>query len=916
MNTEKRAGSDNRPVAEDIATGTTNADVSGLPDLESLVASMTTEEKLAMLSGADLWHTVAIPRVGIPSIMMADGPHGLRKQVDSLDQLGLTGCVAATCFPTAVTLASSWDRNLLASVGRAIAEEARAEGVSVVLGPGINIKRSPLCGRNFEYFSEDPFLTGQLAAAWIDGLQSLGVGASLKHFAANNQESYRLVNNSVVDIRTLHEVYLAAFETAVKLSRPWTVMSSYNRLNGPYVGESAWLLGAELRGSWGFDGVVVSDWGAVNDRPAGVSAGLDLEMPGNRGQSLPLLRRALSAGTLEMADVDASVARIIKLVHRAGLATNVVGAGWQDRHHALACTAAEQSAVLLVNKHEALPLSTDDRVLVVGPFAKTPRYQGTGSSRITPTRVDSAYDHLCMLTGTRLPYAEGFSIESPAGTASGARHEADSLIATAVAVAADADAVVVFAGLPSTIESEGFDRDNLKLPDDQNRLISALAEALDRPAGPAGTSAQATDGRKRRLIIVLSNGAPVEMPWAGEVDAILEGYLAGQAGGQALARLVYGLANPSGKLAETFPLRLEDSPSYAYFPGTRDNVEYREGLYVGYRYYDSAGVDVLFTFGHGLSYTTFRYDHLHMEPPLAEGQPLDIDPGTDASGGHPAVLDVHCTVTNTGVRAGAEVVQLYVHDIESSVYRPGQELKAFGKVWLEPGQSAQVRFTLDARAFAFRDTVSSSWQVEPGVFELRIGSSSRDIRLRERVVLSSSRWTDRVARHGVAMAPGDTVPAYRRAQVAGQHHVSDADFVLLLGNALSGGVPGKLWGDTKRSDAQGKLTGGALQGKVSEGLPAPMPDRPFHMNTPMGLLRSNWIGALLVAAVAGSLRRDLERHGDAATAAMVNRSLEEMPVRSLVLMGNGKIGYVGLHALLELMNGHPLRALVHLVAGS
>ncbi|HAE21173.1 MAG TPA: glycosyl hydrolase [Spirochaetaceae bacterium] len=819
-----------------------------------LVKAMSLDEKLSMLSGKGFWHTQDIPRLGIKSVMMADGPHGLRKQVDASDHLGLTNSVPATCFPPAVTLASSWDTELAAELGRALGDECRAEGVAILLGPGINIKRSPLCGRNFEYFSEDPFLAGEMAAAFINGVQSRGVGTSLKHFAANNQECHRLVVDAVVDERSLRELYLAAFEAAVKKGRPRTLMCSYNRVNGLHASEQPWLLTELLRDEWGHEGIVISDWGAVNDRVAGLKAGLELEMPGNGGQNDILLRQAITEGRLDEAVVDEAVRRILAIVRRGEAVPEPAYSYDRDAHHKLALKIALSSMVLLKNGGAALPLAPADTVAVIGSFAKEPRYQGAGSSQINPTRLDKAYDELCRLAGSRLPYAPGFALKCDKAAAAEAAAEAERLAAEALAVAKGAAAVLVFAGLPSIKESEGFDREDLRLPEEQVSLIEKLAEQAH------------AEGAK--LIVVLSNGGPLEMPWLDRVDAVLEGYLGGQAGGGAVARLIFGLESPSGKLAESFPRRLEDNPSFPYFPGTPERVEYREGLYVGYRYYDSAGIDPLFAFGHGLSYTSFSYD----------------EPSVDEEG-----LTVSCRVTNTGDKAGAEIVQLYIHDTESSVYRPEQELKGFVKLSLEPGRSARAEFALDERSFAFYDAAAKAWQATAGAYELRIGASSRDIRLRATMTLAAGRFTSAQTDGGArraAAAPSLRVAAnaalspYLKAQVAGAYRVSDEAFEALLGRALP----------------------------KTRGL------KPYGWNTTLGQLSGHWLGRLVLRLVTSSFSGGIAASGDEALLAMVTRSVVEMPLRSLVLMGGGKISYRQAGALLDAMNGRPLKALARFLS--
>lgn len=848
--------------------------------LQEIMGAMSREEKVGMLSGEGFWRTKAVPRLGLPGIMMTDGPHGLRKQLDMADHLGLTKSVPATCYPPAVTLASSWDTELAAAVGAAIGDEARAEGVALVLGPGVNMKRSPLCGRNFEYYSEDPYLAGKMAAAFVRGLQGRGVGACLKHFAANNQEYHRLVNDSVVDERTLREIYLSAFEIVVKEGAPWSLMCSYNRLNGTHAAEHEWLLRRVLRDEWGHEGVVITDWGAMNDRPASLRAGLELEMPGNGGQNNAIVIRALREGRLDPILVDEAVARLLGLVKKAGELPSADYSYDRDEHHNLARRAAEESVVLLRNEGGALPLKPKARVAVVGAFAKEPRYQGAGSSQIIPTRLDAAYDELCALVGRELPFAAGFRL-------SGGEPD-PALRAEALALAAEAETVLVFAGLPSVKESEGFDRDELSLPPEQNALIGALAELRGR------------SGSGPRVVVVLSNGSPVQLPWAEEVDAIVEGYLGGQAGGGAMARVLYGLVNPSGKLAETFPFKLDDTPSRAYFPGTPERAEYREGLYIGYRYHDSAGVAPLYPFGHGLSYTSFRYDELIIEAiDLAQGAALALAPGGARGEGQASArpvpsgfdidagrLRVRCRVTNTGLRVGAEVVQLYVRDPASTAYKALQELKGFTKLRLEAGASAEAAFELDARSFAFWDRISGSWQVEPGAYEIRVGASSREIRLAAQLELASSRWAARLAALGGvpatdAVAATDRLPAYREARVAGAHRVSDADFEALLGRPL----------------------------------PPPAPTRPFTWNSTLGQVAHTRLGRLVLNAVVKTFTKDFAQSGDEALIAMVMRSVVEMPFRSLVLMGGGKLSFQSAGFILDLCNGSPLKAIARLICG-
>ncbi|MGW0664295.1 glycoside hydrolase family 3 C-terminal domain-containing protein [Streptodolium elevatio] len=675
-------------------------DVPAHLDIPALLAELTLEEKAALLDGSDFWRTQPIERLGIPAIMLSDGPHGLRKQDESGDHLGLLASVPATCFPPAAGLASSWDTALVARVGEAIGRECRTEQVAVVLGPGVNMKRSPLCGRNFEYYSEDPALAGELGAAFTQGVQSQGVGVSVKHYAANNQETDRMTVSAEVDERTLREIYLPAFETVVAKADPWTVMSSYNRVNGTYVAEHRQLLTEILREDWGFRGLVVSDWGGVSRRAETVAAGLDLEMPSSGGVGTRIILDAVASGQLTEADVDLAVTRVLTLVDRA-LPALADPAGYDaDAHHALAREAAAASAVLLKNDGGVLPLdsSAGGTVAVIGEFARTPRFQGAGSSQVNPTRVDSALDALrTALEGRReVAFAAGYVIES---------EDADpGLVAEAVAAATGAEVAVLFLGLPPAYESEGYDRAHMDLPAQQVALLHAVADA------------------NPNLVVVLSNGSVVSLaPWQDRAKAILESWLLGQAGGSAVADLLLGAVAPSGKLAETVPVRYEDNPTIGNFPGDFGRVQYGEGLLIGYRWYDAHRLPVAYPFGHGLSYTTFGYDSLQV--------------AVRADGTEPQV-DVTVTVTNTGDRAGTETVQLYVADPEASVFRPEQELRAFARVTLEPGESTPVTLTLGRRAFAFWHEAVNRWIVEGGVFGLRVGASSRDIRLEGTVELS------------------------------------------------------------------------------------------------------------------------------------------------------------------------------------
>ena len=663
-------------------------------DIKALISQLTLEEKAGLCSGADFWHTKAVERLGIPASMVSDGPHGLRKQDDKVDHLGVNDSIKAVCFPAASATAASFDKAMLTRMGEAIGDSCQHEGLSVVLGPAVNIKRSPLCGRNFEYFSEDPYLAGKLSAAFIHGVQSRNVGTSIKHFAANSQEHRRMSSSSEVDERTLREIYLPAFETAVKEEQPWTVMCSYNRLNGVFASENPWLLTDVLRKEWGFEGYVVSDWGAVSDRVAGLAAGLDLEMPSSGGINDKKIVEAVRSGKLDEAVVDQAVERILNIIFRFTENAKPDTPWDKEAQHQLAAEIAADCMVLLKNDDKILPLRKEDTVAFIGEFADKPRFQGGGSSHINCFRTTSALE---AAAGLPVLYAQGYSATKDAAT--------EEQIAEAVAAAKKAKIAIVFAGLPDVYESEGYDRTHMRMPECQNRVIEAVASA------------------NPNTVVVLHNGSPVEMPWIGKVKAVLETYLGGQAVGLATIRVLYGETNPSGRLPETFPLQLEDNPSFLSYGGEGDIAEYREGIFVGYRYYDFKKAAVLFPFGYGLSYTDFEFSNLRLSANTITDQDL---------------LTATVTVKNTGDRAGKAVIQLYVGDKESSVFRPVRELKGFEKISLQPGEAKDVSFTLDKRAFAYWNTELHDWTVEPGDFTIEIGRSSRDIALDASVPVNSA----------------------------------------------------------------------------------------------------------------------------------------------------------------------------------
>ncbi len=786
-------------------------------DPAAIVASLDLPTKVALLSGSGFWETEALPEAGLERVVLTDGPHGLRCQVGAGDHLGIGGSLPATCFPTAVTIGSSWDVDLAEEVGAAIGEEALAQGVAVVLGPGLNLKRHPAGGRCFEYYSEDPLLAGRLAAAAVRGTQSRGVGTSMKHYAVNNQESHRLVVDVLVDERTLRELYLTGFEIVVKESAPWTVMCSYNRINGTYASDHHELLTTILRDEWGYDGLVVSDWGATNDRVAAVRAGMDLEMPGSKGAFDGEVLDAVREGRLAEADVDLCATRVVSLLQRG----QHVWAGAQgpigDRpdpayevHHRLARRAAAAGTVLLTNDG-VLPLAASGRIAVIGGFATEPRYQGAGSSQVKPTQLDVALDELRSRVGDSATVVHAPGYDARTGAAG------EEQIAEALRVARDADVIVCFAGLPAATESEGFDRTTLDMPADHVRLIEALA-TLDAP-----------------LVVVLNNGSVVHLPWAERANAVLECWLGGQAGGGAAVDVLFGDAEPGGRLAESIPHHIAQLPADRWFPGHPRQVQYREGLNVGYRFHDTAGVPAHFAFGAGLSYTTFDWS--------------DVDvsgTGTD--------LTVAVTVTNTGVRSGSDVVQVYVRGPRPGVLpRPLQELRGFAKVHLSPGESRRVNVGLGRRAFAVWDVAAHDWLVEAGPYKVVVARSSADEVAAVDVDIDS---TD-------VLGP-DPRPHGRAA--------TDEEFAAMLRRPV----------------------------------PAPDPIRPFNRNSTLEDLEETAVGRLLSRAIVREgLRRAAQEFPDPddATVEMFRSALREGPARGLALMGGGAISLRQLDAALAALDG-------------
>ncbi|MCR5150377.1 MAG: glycoside hydrolase family 3 C-terminal domain-containing protein [Clostridiales bacterium] len=704
---------------------------------ETILEQMTLEEKADLCSGKDYWHLYSNERLGIPEVMVCDGPHGLRKKDYSKTGSSLNCSVKAVCFPTASCTANSWDPDLLYEMGEALGRKCQKEDVGVLLGPGINMKRNPLCGRNFEYFSEDPVLAGNLAAGFINGVQSTGVGTSLKHFCANSQETRRMTIDSVVDERALREIYLTAFEIAVKKSHPYTVMNSYNKINGVHGSENAHTQNEILRDEWGYEGTVVSDWGAVNNRALGLKNGNDIEMPGSKGYGTQKILDAVESGELTVEELDKAALRILRLIKKCNDNREYNPKYDEEPDHMLARKIAGESMVLLKNDG-ILPLDKTKKIAVIGDMADHPRYQGAGSSQINPTKLDSAFDEL-FDAGCNVYYAQGYETKQIKA------FNNQKLCQEAVDLASQSDIAVVFVGLTDEYESEGFDRQNMFLPPVHNRLVREILKV------------------NPNVIVVLAGGAPVEIPWADNVRAILHSFLGGQASGGAVADILTGKVNPSGKLAETYPMCTNCAPSNPNFPGGKATVEYRESIYIGYRYYEKVNKKVRYPFGFGLSYTSFEYSDLTVDKKeMNEGE----------------TLTVKFTVRNTGKVAGAEIAQVYVKDKVSTIFRPEKELKAFKKVYLEPGEEKEIELTLGKRAFAFFNVNTNDWCVEDGEFEILVAASSADIRLTETITVHSN----------AADIPDytQTAPVYYTGEVK---NVSDNEFTAILGREIPPSEP-------------------------------------------------------------------------------------------------------------------------------
>lgn len=778
----------------------------------TIVASLSVADKIRLLSGHDFWTTEAIPEADVPSIMLTDGPHGLRKQAGTSDHVDVGASVPATCFPTAAALGSTWDPVLLEEVGHALGRESAAENVAALLGPGLNIKRHPAGGRAFEYFSEDPVVSGKMAAGLVRGIQAEGVGACLKHFAVNNQETRRMTIDTIVDERTLHELYLTGFEIAVRESSPWTVMCAYNKINGVHCDVIPGLLTGALRNEWGFDGLVMTDWLATSDRPAAIRAGLDLEMPGSDGTWNPAIDDAMRIGLLTTEDLDRAATRVVNLALRATRPGSDRTPPDFDAHHALARRAAAAGSVLLKNDG-LLPLPATGTIAVIGAFATHPRYQGGGSSLVTPTRLDVMLDAMREQAGAnRITYAPGYDPITGDTT--------PEQLDEAIRVATAADAIVLVVGLPSRMESEGFDRENLRLPVAHDRLVNEIVHVHPRVA------------------VVLMNGGSLELPWANLPAAILEAYLGGQAGGSAIADVLLGAAEPGGRLAESFPVRATDLPSSRNFPGAPNQVEYREGLYVGYRYHDASGVAARFPFGHGLGYTTFSFGKATAKK-VGEG------------------YEVSAKVTNTGARTGSEVVQVYVRDVESTLYRPPKELKGFAKVRLAPGKSATVKIPLDRRAFAVYDAATRAWVVEAGEFEILVGASSTDIRSTVKVTVASK---DKLtARPGAA--PSRFV-------------ATDAEFTAMLGRTI----------------------------------PTPRPRLPFHRDSTVADLGQTLAGAIPRAVIGVMVRKQFRGENDPDVAASNKAFIENMPLRGVAMASAGHMPLTRIDKIIGRLNALSLKA--------
>ena len=698
-------------------------------EIKKLMEELTLEEKVSLLSGRDFWSTKPIYRLKIHSLYLTDGPHGVRKQSTESDELSLQKSISSTCFPTACCSACSFDPNIMYEMGEAISKEAKANKIAAVLGPGVNIKRSPLCGRNFEYFSEDPYLAGKMASGWINGLEENGIAASLKHFAANNQETLRLIIDSVVDERALREIYLQAFEIAIKESNPSTVMCSYNKVNGDFASENKYLLNDILREEWGFEGIVISDWGAVNDRVEALKAGLDLQMPSTNGYDDKKVYGAVKNSIIDESVLDKVIIRLLNFTLNRMDNKYKNFSYDKEENHNTARKIAENSIVLLKNEDKILPVKKESKIAIIGEFAQKPRYQGNGSSLINAYKIDTAEEYF-KENNIEFNYAKGYDSNSS--------DIDNALTEEAVNISKDKDLVIIFAGLINAYESEGFDRKHLNLPESHNHLIEEISKV------------------NKNIVVVLSIGAPVLMPWIDKVKGIVNLYLAGEAAISAAFNIIFGKVNPSGKLAETFPLKLEDNPSYKYFPGGNKAVEYRESIFVGYRYYDKAEKEVLFPFGYGLSYTTFQFSNL-----------IISDANTIAG-----LDNIHVVfdIKNTGDMFGCEVAQLYISAPENNIFKAKKELKGFIKVFLEPNETKTVILKLNKRSFSFYNSQTKQYEIESGIYTIYIGNSSRNLILSKNMEIISNDYNN------------EKLNSY--FNLNNDINISDEDFEKLLGRKL------------------------------------------------------------------------------------------------------------------------------------
>ena len=781
--------------------------------IKKLMKEMTLEEKVSLLSGKDFWSTKAIDRLKIDSVYLTDGPHGVRKQSTESDELSLQKSVSSTCFPTACCSACSFDPNIMYEMGEAISREAKANKVAVVLGPGVNIKRSPLCGRNFEYFSEDPYLAGKMASGWINGLEDNGIQSSLKHFASNNQETLRLIIDSVVDERALREIYLYAFEIAVKEAKPSTVMCAYNSVNGTFASENKYLLTDILRDEWGFDGIVVSDWGAVNDRVEALKAGLDLQMPSTNGEDDKKVYNAVKETIIDEKILDKVVERLLyfSLYSMDNIYDNVDYD--KEEHHNIARKIAENSIVLLKNEDKILPAKKESKIAVIGEFAQKPRYQGNGSSLINAYKIDTAEKYF-KENNIEFNYAKGYDSNSP--------DIDNALIEEAVNISKDKDLVIIFAGLINSYESEGFDRKHLNLPENHNHLIEEVSKV------------------NKNVVVVLSIGAPVLMPWIDKVKGVINLYLAGEAAVSAAFNIIFGIVNPSGKLAESFPLSLEDNPSYKYFPGGNKAVEYRESIFVGYRYYDKAQKNVLFPFGFGLSYTTFEFSNL-----------IVSDANTIAG-----LDNIHVVfdIKNAGDVFGCEVAQVYISAPENNVFKPQKELKSFIKVFLEPGETKTVILKLNKRSFSFYNADTKQYEIESGVYTIYIGNSSRNLLLSKTMEINSINYYQK------------RIDNYFNFK---EINISDNEFQQLLGRKLK-----------------------PINVKAS---------KPYHLNNNLSDLLDNNIAKEFYNKLLSGLN-DMFKDDKTDTKKMFESMMLETPLRSLHTMSGGIITKEDVENLINTLN--------------